>query len=35
MQTRKDKITSKDITEGGFLFSLFDTSIMSQRVERV
>ena len=34
MQSRKDKINSKDITER-FLFSLFDTSIMSQIVERV
>ena len=34
MQSRKDKINSKDITEI-FLFSLFDSSIMSQIVERV
>ena len=30
----EDKINSKDITER-FLFSLFDTSIMSSIVERV
>ena len=29
MQSRKDKINSKDITER-FLFSLFDSSIMTQ-----
>ena len=29
MQSRKDKINSKDIT-GRFLFSLFDSSIMTQ-----
>ena len=34
MQSRKDKISSNDITER-LLFSLFDTSIMSQIVERV
>ena len=34
MQSRKDKVNSKDITEG-FLFSLFDSSIMAQIVERV
>ena len=34
MQIRKDKINSKDITER-FLFSLFDSSIMTQIVERV
>ena len=34
MQSRKDKISSKDITER-FLFSLFDTSIMTQIVERM
>ena len=34
MQSRKYKINSKDITER-FLFSLLDTSIMSQIVERV
>ena len=34
MESRKDKINSKYITER-FLFSLFDTSIMSQIVERV
>ena len=34
MQSRKDKINPKDITER-FLFSLFDSSIMSQIVERV
>ena len=34
MQSRKDKINSKDITER-FLFSLFDSSIMTQIVERV
>ena len=31
MQSRKDKISSKDITEN-FLFSLFDSSIMKQIV---
>ena len=34
MQSRKDKIYCKDITER-FLFSLFGTSIMSQIVEKV
>ena len=34
MQSRKDKINYKDITER-FLFSLFDSSIMKQIVERV
>ena len=34
MQGRKDKINSKDITER-VLFSLFDTSIMTQIVERM
>ena len=34
LQSRKNKINSKDITER-FLFSLFDRSIMSQIVERV
>ena len=34
MQSRKDKINSKNITEGS-LFSLFDTSVMSQIGERV
>ena len=34
MQSRKDKINSKDITET-FLFSLFDSSMMTQMVERV
>ena len=34
MQSRKDKINSKDITEI-FLFSLFDSSTMSQIVERM
>ena len=34
MQSRKDKINSKDITER-FLFSLFDSSVISQIVERV
>ena len=34
MQSRKDKINSKDITEI-FLFSLFDSSIMAQTVERM
>ena len=33
MQSRKDKINSKDITER-FLFSLFDSSVMSQIAER-
>ena len=34
MESRKDIINSKDITER-FLFSLFDSSIMKQMVERV
>ena len=34
MQSRKGKFNCKDITEN-FLFSLFDSSIMSQIVERV
>ena len=34
MQSIKDKINSKDITER-FLFSLFDSSIMTQIVERM
>ena len=34
MQSRKNKISSKDITER-FLFSLFDSSVMTQIVERV
>ena len=34
LQNRKDKINSKDITER-FLFSLFDSSVMTQIVERV
>ena len=34
MQSRKDKINSKDITER-LLFSLFDSSIMTQIVEGV
>ena len=34
MQGRKDKINSKDITER-VLFSLFDTSVMTQIVERI
>ena len=34
MQIRKDKINSQDITER-FLLSLFDSSIMTQIVERV
>ena len=34
MQSRKDKINSKHITEK-FLFSLFDSSMMTQIVERV
>ena len=33
-QSRKDKINSKDITEI-FLFSLFDSSVMSQIAERL
>ena len=33
MQSRKDKMNSKDITER-FLFSLFDSSVMTQIVER-
>ena len=34
MQSRKDKINSKDIRER-FLFSLFDSLIMTQIVERM
>ena len=34
MQSRKDKINSKDITER-LLFGLFGSSIMTQIVERV
>ena len=34
MQSRKDKINSKDVTER-FLLSLFDSSIMTQIVETV
>ena len=34
MQSRKDKINSKDIAER-FLFNLFDSSIISQIVARV
>ena len=34
MQSIKDKINSKDITER-FLFSLFDSSIMMQIIERM
>ena len=34
MESRKDKINSKDITER-FLFSLFDSSVMLQKVERL
>ena len=34
MQSRKDKINSKDITER-FLFNLFESSIMTQILERV
>ena len=34
MQSRKNKINSKDITER-FLFTLFDSSMMTQIVERV
>ena len=34
MQSRKHKINCKDITER-FLFSLFDSSIMTQIVERM
>ena len=33
-QRRKDKSNSKDITER-FLFSLFDSTVMSQIAERV
>ena len=33
MQRRKDKINSKDFTER-FLFSLFDSSTMTQIVEK-
>ena len=34
MQSRKDKINSNDITER-FLFSLFDSSVMTQIVKRI
>ena len=34
MKSRKDKVNSKDITER-FLFSLFDSSIIIQIVERM
>ena len=34
MESRKDKASSKDITER-FLYSLFDSSVMTQMVERV
>ena len=34
MQSRKNKINSKDITER-FLFSLFDSSVMAQLVKIV
>ena len=34
MQRRRDKINSKDITER-LLFSLFDSSVMSQIAEKV
>ena len=34
MQSRKDKINSKDITER-FLFSLCDSSVMTQIVKRM
>ena len=34
MQSRKDKINSKEITER-LLFSLFDSSIMTQIVEKM
>ena len=34
MQSRKDKIKSQDITER-FLFCLFDSSVMTQTVERM
>ena len=34
MESREDKINSKNITER-FLFSLFDTSVMSQIADRV
>ena len=34
MQSRKDKVKAKHITER-FLFSLFDSSMMTQIVERV
>ena len=34
MQSKKDEISCKDIAER-FLFSLFDSSIMTQLVERV
>ena len=34
IESRKDKINYKDITER-FLFSLFDSSIMTQIVERM
>ena len=34
MQSRKDKINSKDITER-FSFSLFDSSVMTQILKRM
>ena len=34
MESRKDKINSKDITER-FLFSLFDSSVMLEIAERL
>ena len=34
IQSRKDKINYKDITER-FLFSLFDSSVMTQIVDRM
>ena len=34
MQSRKDKINSKDITER-FLFSLFGSSVMTQILEKI
>ena len=34
MQSRKNKINSYDITEERYLLSLFDSSIMTQIIER-
>ena len=35
MQSRKDKTNSKDIITERLLFSLFDSSVMTQIVERM